>query len=191
MNWDSCLVSQLILECEFHFITGAVDFFVVGCGCSHCHGNMLTVWTFSFLCFGRVLVYGSYGVLVNLSKVNGKIPFSSSALNLIIESIKVGGCALGVHSHMHTHMHVHKHTHMHVHTHTRTQMHTHTYTSSPSRLADVHTFSQVHTYSCTQTPKCTHACTHARTHTHIVQTDTGEGQLLNWNIWRKKKCFAF
>ena len=62
-------------------------------------------------------MYGSYGVLVNLSKVDGKIPFSSSALNLVIESIKVGGCALGMHTHAHTHAH----------------------TSSPSRLEDVHT----------------------------------------------------
>ena len=115
--------------------------FVVGCGCSHCHGNMLTVRTFSFLCFGRVLVYGSYGVLVNLSKVDGKIPFSSSALNLVIESIKVGGCALGVHSHMHIHMHMCVHapkcTHMHAHTHTRMHTHTHTHTYTLHRLIGV------------------------------------------------------
>ncbi|KAL8622796.1 hypothetical protein ACOMHN_026917 [Nucella lapillus] len=35
-----------------------------------------------------VCVYGSYGVLMNLSKEGGKIPYSSSALNFLIESIK-------------------------------------------------------------------------------------------------------
>ncbi|KAK7115329.1 probable UDP-sugar transporter protein SLC35A4 isoform X2 [Littorina saxatilis] len=44
------------------------------------------LWYFA-LAF-MVFVYGSYGVLMNLSKEKGKIPFSSSALNLIIETIK-------------------------------------------------------------------------------------------------------
>ena len=36
------------------------------------------------------MVYGSYGVLMSLSKVNNNIPFSSSALNFFIETVKVG-----------------------------------------------------------------------------------------------------
>ncbi|KAK3710034.1 hypothetical protein QZH41_012427, partial [Actinostola sp. cb2023] len=47
-----------------------------------------------FLCsclvvYSRVLIYGSHSILINLCKVDGKIPFNSAAVVLLIELAKL------------------------------------------------------------------------------------------------------
>ncbi|XP_076443232.1 putative UDP-sugar transporter protein SLC35A4 isoform X2 [Babylonia areolata] len=50
------------------------------------HRSIPLLWCLA-LAF-MVFVYGSYGVLMNLSKVDHQIPFSSSALNFLVETTK-------------------------------------------------------------------------------------------------------
>ena len=74
---------------------------------------------------------------------------------------------------MHTCTHTRMHTHIHTHPHRQTHMRTHTHTHSLSlSLTDTHTHSHRHAHTHTHT----HTLSLTDRHTHIVQTDRGEGQ---------------
>ena len=87
------------------------------------------------------------------------------------------------------------------HTHTHTQWHTHTHNvHTVTALTHTHTHTYVYTHTHTHVYTHTHRVTHSHTHTHvytqtlhthIVQTDRGDGQCCLAEIFWEEKCLEF